>query len=262
MKASSSLGAVRSAVSFALVLSWMLGVGAPLLYLVVLPVGALLEGRARRVLTSVYMKLICGGILAGFRLGGARFVRANPIPTREPSLIIMNHQSLLDIVTATMMGSPYVPAFVPRRRYARWYIPLVGASIWLLRCPVVDPRRDPQGAIEAMRRAALEQHHGLLVFPEGHRSQDGRVRPFRTAGTVAILTARPMPVYAVVTDGFWFGRRFVDFALNVPRLRGRTEVLGPFAPPEDPARIPDFVDSVRETIVARLTALRADHATD
>jgi 1-acyl-sn-glycerol-3-phosphate acyltransferase len=203
------------------------------------------------------MKLVCNGIVLGFRLGGARFVRRGRIPTAEPSLILMNHQSLLDIVTTTLMGDPYVPAFVPRRRYARWFVPLVGGSIWLLRCPVVDPKRDPDGAIAAMRRAATEQLHGILVFPEGHRSLDGQVRPFKTAGTVAILGERRLPVYAVVTDGFWFGRRLVDFLINVHRLRGRTEVLGPFSPPEDPAQIPAFIQSIHDVIVDRLTGIRS-----
>jgi len=252
-----AVNAVRSLLSLVLVLSWMLGICGPLLYLAVLPLGALLSGRRRRRLISLYMKLVCVGIVWGFRLGGARFVRRGRLPTTEPSLILMNHQSLLDIVTTTLMGDPYVPAFVPRRRYARWYVPCVGPSICLLECPVVDPKRDPKGAIEAMRRAVIEQHHGLLVFPEGHRSLDGVVRPFRTAGTVAALSERRLPVYAVVTDGFWFGRRLVDFLQNVPRLRGETEVLGPFAPPEAQDEIEAFVQSVRETIVERLQELRA-----
>jgi 1-acyl-sn-glycerol-3-phosphate acyltransferase len=252
------LRAVQSALSLALVLCWMLPVCGPILYLGVLPVGALLSGRPRRVLISLYMKLVCHGIVLGFRLGGARFTRHGRIPTAEASVIVMNHQSLLDIVTTTLMGSPYVPAFVPRRRYARWSVPLVGPSIWLLECPVVDPRRDPKGSLEAMRRAATEQHHGLLIFPEGHRSLDGEVRPFRAAGTLAILAERRLPVYAVVTDGFWYGRRLVDFILNVHRLRGATEVLGPFTPPERQDDLPAFVEWLRDVIVQRLRHRRGE----
>jgi 1-acyl-sn-glycerol-3-phosphate acyltransferase len=248
----------RSALSFLVVLLWMLAVGAPILYLFVLPLGALLSGRRRRALTSLYMKLVCWGILSGLRLGGARFERRGKISTAEPSIILMNHQSLLDIVTTTMMGAPYVPAFVPRRRYARWYIPLVGGSIWLLECPVVDPKRDPKGAVEAMRRAALDHEHGLLVFPEGHRSVDGQVRSFKTAGTLAALTARRLPVYVVVSDGFWFGRRFVDFLWSVPQIRGETEVLGPFTPPEAEEDLPPFIEKMRGIIVGRLQERRAE----
>jgi len=256
------LQGTRSTLSFLVVLLWMMGVGAPILYLFVLPLGAFLKGAPRRRLTSRYMKLVCWGILSGFRLGGARFDRRGVLPTVSPSIILMNHQSLLDIVTTTMMGSPYVPAFVPRRRYARWYIPLVGGSIWLLQCPVVDPKRDAKGAVDVVRRAALDHDYGLLVFPEGHRSVDGQVRPFKTAGTLAALSARRLPVYLVVSDGYWFGRRFVDFFWSVPQIRGVTEVLGPFAPPEAEEDLLPFIEAMRGRIVERLEERRSTQPHD
>jgi 1-acyl-sn-glycerol-3-phosphate acyltransferase len=246
--------ATRSAVSLVLVLLWMLA-GALPLYPLVLPLGALLRPW-RRHIVSAYMKAMSWGILTLFKVGGARFERRGTIPTGEPCVILMNHQSLLDIVTTTLMGRPFVPAFVPRRRYARWYIPLVGASIWLLECPVVDPKRDAKGAVETMRRAGLTHQHGILIFPEGHRSIDGNMRPFRTAGTHAILAARRVPVYAVATDGFWFGRRFVDFVLNVHRIHGETEIIGSFDPPSSEEEIPAFVEGVRDAIAQRLEEMR------
>ena len=77
------------------------------------------------------------------------------------------------------------------------------------------------------------QPHGILVFPEGHRTRDGEIQPFHTAGLEIMLRERPLPVYVVVTDGFWTCRRFVDFLWNMDRIDGRTEVLGPFDPPAD-----------------------------
>ena len=60
--------------------------------------------------------------------------------------------------------------------------------------PVVDPKRDPRGALAAVREAAPRQRHGLILFPEGHRSKDGEISPFKTAGAQAMLGAHPMPV--------------------------------------------------------------------
>jgi len=251
------LRTARSAFSLLLVVSWMLLICGPPLYLFVLPLGALLRGARRRALTSLFMRVICRGILLGFRAGGARFERTGVIPTAEPSLILMNHQSLLDIVTTSLMCSPYVPAFVPRRRYTRWFVPMVAPCIWLLECPVVDPKRDPAASVENMRRAGQENRFGVLVFPEGHRSVDGQLRAFKPAGSVAILVAQRVPVYVVVTDGFWFGRRFVDFLTNVHRLEGRTEVLGPFQAPNDVEALPEFVQEMGLRIAERLAQLRA-----
>jgi 1-acyl-sn-glycerol-3-phosphate acyltransferase len=253
------LRTLRGAAAFLATMAWMGGPCAVVLYPFALPLGALLRSR-RRTIVSLYMRFVVRGILFFFRLGGARFSWSGRLPTSEPCLIVGNHQSQIDILIATMMGDPYVPAFVPRARYTHWYIPLVAPSIWMLECPVVDPKRDAKGAIEAMRRAARANRHGILVFPEGHRSLDGEVRPFRSAGTVACLEARRVPVYLLVTDGYWKGRRLIDFLANVPRLDGHTEILGPFDPPADDAALPAFVEGLRDRIVARLAERRRANA--
>lgn len=249
---------VRGALAFFAVILWF-AVNAPLCYLVVLPLGLLWKSR-RRAIVSAFMKHMSRGILFLFELGGARFVRRGRIPTDHAALTLMNHQSQVDICNATLMGSPYAPVFVPRARYTRWYIPLVAPSIYLLECPVVDPKRDAKGAVEAMRRAALEQQHGLLIFPEGHRSLDGEVRPFKAAGTLAVLTARRLPVYLVVTDGLWAGRRLMDFLKAVPHLHGEAEVLGPFDPPAAEEELPAFLEQARSRIIHHLREMRQRRA--
>jgi len=229
--------------------------GTPVFYLVTWPL-ILLQPQRKRFHISWFMKMMSWGIVTGFRVGGARFERRGRIPTGDGgALVIMNHQSQLDIPTATLMGQPFVPTFVPRALYAR-YVPLVSPSIRMLDCPVVDPRRDPKAAVEALREAARRERHGLLIFPEGHRSIDGELRPFRGAGLKAILETRRMPVYLVVTDGFWAGRRFVDFLANTPHVRGRTEVLGPFAPPERDDEIDAAIEGWRQALSAHLVKMR------
>lgn len=253
--AAAILRPVRGALAFLAVIAWF-AVNAPLCYLVALPLGLAWRSR-RRLVASYWVRHMSRGILFLFELGGARFERRGTLPTAGPSLVLMNHQSQIDIPVAAVMSSPHVPVFVPRARYTHWYVPVVAPSIWLLDCPVVDPRRDARGAVEVMRRAATHQEHGILVFPEGHRSLDGELRPFRTAGSVAILEACRLPVYLVVTDGYWAGRRLVDFLKAVPKLRGVTEVLGPFEPPTESAQLEAFVLEMRERIAAHLRELRA-----
>src|SRR5262249_5083281 len=110
--------------------------------------------------------------------------------------------------------------------------------------------------LATLRDAARGQDHGIVIFPEGHRSRDGEIGAFQTAGVQLMLRERPVPVYLVVTDGFWTSRRLVDFGFNIHRMDGRTEVLGPFLPPErhGTAR---FVDEMREKMVAHLKEMRA-----
>jgi 1-acyl-sn-glycerol-3-phosphate acyltransferase len=246
--------AVRSAASLLAVLLWLGGVGSLYLFGYVVPL-AWLRPAWRLRLVSRYMKFMGRGILAIFAAGGARFRRTGVVETEAPVLVVMNHQSLLDILTVALMAEPYVPAFVTRLRYVQ-IAPLVSRCVRLLGSPIVDPKRDPRGALDAVVRGARELRHGLLIFPEGHRSADGAIRPFRTAGLAAALGERRLPVCLVVTDGFWRCRRLLDFVLNVHRIQGETEVLGTFAPPADPRELGAFLADLRKRMLTHLEQMR------
>jgi 1-acyl-sn-glycerol-3-phosphate acyltransferase len=165
----------------------------------------------------------------------------------------MNHQSLLDIPTAVIMGRPYTPLFVTRRRYGRG-IPMVSPMLRLLQAPLVDPESDPRGALKLLKQSALKESSAILIFPEGHRSRDGELGEFRKSGIQVMLKARPMPVYLVVSDGFWVWRKLADSLFEAGRMRGETEVLGPFTPPQD--GLDGFVDEMRGRMAAHLLAMR------
>jgi 1-acyl-sn-glycerol-3-phosphate acyltransferase len=244
----------RSLTAVLLVGLWFL-LNSPVLRLFVLP-GAWLFPRHRFRLVSWFMKWMSAGIFDLLRLGGAHVRRVGTLPTPSPVLVVANHQALLDICQITLMARPGVPAFVTRRRYAR-FVPLVSACIRLLGSPIVDPKRDPQGSVAEIRKGVRQLPHGLVIFPEGHRSHDGEVRPFRPAGVLTILMERRMPVYLVLNEGVWRVRRLTDLLFRVHLIDAHSEVLGPFEPPADEAHLPRFVAGLRETLVDRLAALRA-----
>jgi 1-acyl-sn-glycerol-3-phosphate acyltransferase len=252
------LSGARSFVALLLV-GCAFAVGSIPLRLVILP-GACFFPSQRFRLVTLFMKAICFQIVTLLGLGGARFRRIGVLPTTGPIVIVANHQSLLDIVQVTLLARPRVPAFVARRRYAR-FVPLVSACIRLLGCPIVEPRRDPAGALEAVRSAARELRHGLLIFPEGHRTRDGEIRPFRPAGLEAILRERPAPVYLVLNDGTFRVRRLADLLFRAHLIDASSEVFGPMEPPDDPDDIPAFVSGLRDTLVARLAERRSARPT-
>lgn len=250
------LRGIRSAFAVMLVVLYLVVYGPLALYLWLLPASWLRPARQRRYL-SRYMKMMAGGLLHLLRLGGARFDRRGTIDTSRPVLIVMNHQSLVDILSATMMSAPHVPGFVTRSRYAR-FIPAVSPCVRMLGGPVVDPRRDPRGALAAVREAAPRQKYGLILFPEGHRSRDGALQPFKSGGAQATLEAHPMPVQLVVTDGGWIARRFVDFVFNIHQLRVRTDALECHDPPASAEDVPAFLQRLRARMEEHLARMRAD----
>ena len=245
------LGPARSLLALGGHVAWLI-VGDIWERLVVWPAIRLRPAR-RDPIISWYMKGMSRVMLAITRAGGGRAVRIGVIPTEQPAYIVMNHQSLLDIPTAVLMMQPYVARFIARERYGR-FVPAVSLCMRLLGSPVIDPE-NRKGSLRALREAAAVQPHGILVFPEGHRTRDGAIQPFHTSGLEIMLRERPLPVYVVVTDGFWTCRRFVDFLWNMDRIRGRTEVLGPFAPPAD-GDFRAFLEGLRQEMIARLRQMR------
>ncbi len=248
--------ALRSGLAILALLAWMV-LGGLYQRLVVYPL-VLLRPRWRSALTSRYFRGMSRGILFLIRMGGAVVRRSGTVCTSAPVLVLMNHQSLLDIPTAGLMSWPYVPWFVTRKRY-HYGIPAVSPCLRLMGCPVIDPA-DRKGSLRTMREAARQLQHGLLVFAEGHRTRDGEIQPFQTAGVLTVLRERRLPVYLVVTDGFWAARRLVDVVFGVGDIRGETEVLGQFEPPADTDALPAFVEGLRETMVAHLAHMRRRRA--
>ena len=212
--------------------------------------------RYRLAVVSAFMRAMSRSILGLLSaVGGARFLRQGRIVTTAPCLVLMNHQSLLDILSAVLLSHPYVPGFVTRRRYSR-FVPVVSLCLRLLGCPIIDPENARRRALATIEEAARTLPQGLLIFPEGHRTRDGEIQAFKTAGALAFLRTRKVPVYVVVTDGVWAAPRLTDFVFGVQRLQGRTEVLGPFMPPDDHGQNAAFLAGLREKMVEHLREMR------
>src|SRR5207249_10157744 len=95
---------------------------------------------------------------------------------------------------------------IPVRRrvyYMAWsrlfQIPLFGRFIRLLHAfPVQVESSDPRAAREAVR--LLQAGQVVMIFPEGERSPDGRVQPFKP-GAFRLAAAHATPVLPVTKNG-------------------------------------------------------------
>jgi 1-acyl-sn-glycerol-3-phosphate acyltransferase len=201
---------------------------------------------------------------ARLTLGMARWLANVRITVRgeiEPvsCVVVMNHQSVLDIAIAyALVRGPY-PLIPTRERY-RYGLPAVSPLIRLGGLPLV---RQGRGAVrtdlKSMAGAAERVARGeqsLLIFAEGHRTRDGEIGPFMRTGLKVSLARTRRPVYCVVEDGLWHVRTFADVCLRFADSSAEVVVLGPFDPPEE-SEIDAFIDSLRERMVAALREMRA-----
>jgi 1-acyl-sn-glycerol-3-phosphate acyltransferase len=194
-------------------------------------------------------------------IGGARFPRPLGLPGDGDVLILMNHQSVFDIpVVVESLPVTAYPRFVTRKRYFKW-IPLVSHLVRSYGFPSVDPRADSsemKRSLAAIKETARKTDAPLCIFPEGTRTRDGEIGPFKTTGLKLILKQRPWRVYALVGDGYWKTARIKDFVGGMSDVRGRLELAGVFEwtdPKGDPAA---FIEQVREAMVARLAEIRSE----
>lgn len=120
-----------------------------------------------------------------------------PLP-EGPAIYVSNHESALD-VWALLRAIPRNVRFIAKKELFR--IPVFGWYLRLARFVAVD-RRDHAQAIQALRRAGEIVRAGtsLVVFPEGTRSPDGRVQPFKKGPFVLAMEAR-VPVVPVAIAG-------------------------------------------------------------
>jgi 1-acyl-sn-glycerol-3-phosphate acyltransferase len=133
------------------------------------------------------------------RIAGVRLeVRRLAALPEGPAIFAANHESALDIL-AVVRAIPRGVRFVAKRELFR--IPVFG---WYLRLGghVEVDRRDHARAIASLGAAAEKVRAGtsLVVFPEGTRSPDGRIQPFKQGPFVIASRAR-VPVVPVAVSG-------------------------------------------------------------
>jgi 1-acyl-sn-glycerol-3-phosphate acyltransferase len=118
------------------------------------------------------------------------------------SVIYMaNHQSNFDI-PVLLAKLPVQFRWVAKAELFK--IPLFG---WAMRgCGYISiDRADRQSAFQSLAEAAetIRKGTAVMVFPEGTRSPDGRIKPFKKGPFVLAVDAG-VPVVPIVIHGTWF----------------------------------------------------------
>lgn len=141
----------------------------------------------------------CWGIRATLKIIGVR-VKTEGLENLPPGVCIFagNHVSALD-PPAALLGVPRRISFLAKKEVFK--IPVVATAMRLAKIVPVD-RSDREAAIGSMDRAREVMQEGIsfVVFPEGTRSADGRLRAFKKGTFVLAIQAR-VPVVPVAVLG-------------------------------------------------------------
>ncbi|MEW6674112.1 MAG: lysophospholipid acyltransferase family protein [Thermodesulfobacteriota bacterium] len=133
---------------------------------------------------------------------GVKVTVENPdnIDPSRSYIYMSNHQSNFDI--------PVLLAYLPVQ--FRWLakvelfrIPIFGFAMQRAGYISID-RSDRKAAILSLKRAAEIIRGGVsvLIFPEGTRSRDGNIRPFKSGGFILAIDSG-VPIVPVIVHGTW-----------------------------------------------------------
>ena len=137
---------------------------------------------------------------SGLRMNGSsiKVVGIENVPTSGGVLFVANHQSNFDI--PIMVGHvPRDKGFIAKLELLK--VPTFSRWMKYIGCIFID-RKDPRQSLTAINDAAarLRAGHSIVIFPEGTRSADGTVGPFK-AGGMKLATKATVPIVPVTIIG-------------------------------------------------------------
>ena len=186
------------------------------------------------------------------RIAGAK-IKLVGLDTIDPAgtyIFMSNHVSNLDPLVLAPM--------IPRRtsvlaKKEIWRIPILAKALDLAEIVPVE-RHNRDAAIQSIRRAGEVMRHGInmTIYPEGTRSPDGRLLPFKK-GPFHLAVETGFPIVPVTILGT---EEMLPKGSNIVKSGTATLV---FHPPIDPKRFTareDLMQAVRDVINSALPVER------
>jgi 1-acyl-sn-glycerol-3-phosphate acyltransferase len=216
----------------------------------------------RRAIVRRWLRFLAKGSLWISRVFGGVRVTYEGTPPAESCLLVMNHQSLLDITIAVQAAEGPQAVIPTRERYGHG-IPGISSLTKLGRFPLVTQQPRPSKAeVAALLGAAKDLANGettLIIYPEGHRTTDGSILPFMRSGLKLLLSRAHRPIYYIVSDGLAHARTLDEMVHSFANSKVNVVIRGPFPPPAK-ENIDAFIDDLHARMTATLAEMRGVRA--
>jgi 1-acyl-sn-glycerol-3-phosphate acyltransferase len=190
------------------------------------------------------------GVLAsaGVRLRVSSRARLEP---GQPYIFAVNHLSTIDI-WAMLVAIPVPFRFIAKKQLGS--IPLFGWAMRAGRFIFID-RQNPALARKSIAEAAARIRGGqsVVIFPEGTRSRDGRLGPFKQGGFhLALDSGAAIVPVAIKGSGALMPRNSISIRPGIVSVEiGEAIPTAGLAPDDRPA----LVEQVRDRVAAMLGEL-------
>lgn len=160
-----------------------------------------------------------GGFGVVTKLSGAKVIvnGLENIPDDTACLFVGNHNSFFDVIISyTFMKRP--TGYVAKKEFEKY--PSLNAWMFFIRCLFID-RKDVKQGMKTILKAVeyLKSGISIFVFPEGTRSKDGKMLPFKE-GSLKMAEKSGCPIVPVAISNT--AAMFED---HFPRITPETVVF-------------------------------------
>lgn len=145
------------------------------------------------------------------------FETKNQFAQNEPHIIVANHQSMFDIPPLIWYFRKIHPKFISKKELGKG-IPSVSYNLRHGGSVLID-RKDKDSAVEAIKNFGQQicrNKHTAVIFPEGTRSRDGKLKRLSENGLRTLINNCPQAkVIPVSIDNSWQLQKYGMFPLPV-----------------------------------------------
>jgi len=143
----------------------------------------------KKVVDILNFFLVKGLFLMGSKV---RFNGFEKLPDNRPIIIVANHQSMYDIPAIVLGFRKYYPRFISKIELGK-NLPSISYNLKHGHSALIDRSNRSQSVKEIFKlgRLTQEKKQAACIFPEGTRSKDGKLKPFKRAGIETLLRAAP-----------------------------------------------------------------------
>ncbi len=136
-------------------------------------------------------------IVFGWYLTGSSvsFKINEELPKNKTIIFVSNHQSMFDIPAIIWFLRKYTPLFISKVELSKG-IPSISYNLRVGKAALID-RKDPKQAIAEIIKFSnyiYSNNYSAVIFPEGTRSRDGKLKPFTVGGVATLLKKCPEAV--------------------------------------------------------------------
>ncbi len=180
-----------------------------------------------------------------------RFSGKENLTEGVPYIFVSNHQSMLDISPIEWYLTDFHPKFISKIELGKG-IPSVSYNLQRGGSVLID-RKDPRQALPEIKKLSqyIQKHNrSAVIFPEGTRSRDGKLKPFRDNGLKMLLKYAPSALIVPVTiNNSWKIVKNGSFPLSLG-TKFSLQVHTPLSPKE--YDFEELMKKVRESIESTL----------